>query len=199
VNTRVPLTLAKTSYYRLLGKNINAHYGTRIVGLKNIEFAEGGKLSIGLTSIGFLNDSDHTYLNVRGRLRVAGRAYIHKGTRLDVSGICELGQVAIGGRCTIVVTDHLTIGDGTEVGWDCTLLDNDFHSLGDQPSGAAISIGKNVWIGMGVRLMKGVTIGDGSIIGAGSVVTKSIPERVFAAGVPARVLVENVDWTSRPT
>jgi len=34
----------------------------------------------------------------------------------------------------------------------------------------------------------GVTIGKGAIIGAGSVVTRDIPEGVFAAGNPCRVI-----------
>jgi acetyltransferase-like isoleucine patch superfamily enzyme len=42
--------------------------------------------------------------------------------------------------------------------------------------------------------MKGVTIGAGSIVGAGAVVTKDIPPNVSVAGVPARVIAENVRW-----
>jgi maltose O-acetyltransferase len=34
----------------------------------------------------------------------------------------------------------------------------------------------------------GVSIGSGSVIGAGSVVTRDIPESVFAAGSPCRVI-----------
>ncbi len=41
---------------------------------------------------------------------------------------------------------------------------------------------------MDTIVLGGVTIGNGSVIAAGSVVTKSIPENVFAGGVPARVI-----------
>ena len=34
----------------------------------------------------------------------------------------------------------------------------------------------------------GVTIGNNCVIGAGSVVTRDIPDNVFAAGNPARVI-----------
>ena len=37
-------------------------------------------------------------------------------------------------------------------------------------------------------ILPGVTIGDNSVIGAGSVVVKDIPENVFAAGAPAKVI-----------
>ena len=41
---------------------------------------------------------------------------------------------------------------------------------------------------MDVIILGGVTIGKGSVIAAGSIVTKSIPENVLAAGVPATVI-----------
>ena len=41
---------------------------------------------------------------------------------------------------------------------------------------------------MNVIILGGVTIGNGSVIAAGSIVTKSIPENVLAAGVPAKIV-----------
>ncbi|TXK44271.1 sugar O-acetyltransferase [Pontibacter qinzhouensis] len=53
-----------------------------------------------------------------------------------------------------------------------------------------ITIGDNVWLGGNVVVCPGVTIGHNTTIGAGSVVTKSIPDNVFAAGNPCRVIKE---------
>ncbi len=53
-----------------------------------------------------------------------------------------------------------------------------------------VSIGEDVWIGGSTVICPGVSIGDGSIIGADSIVTKNIPENVFAAGNPCRVIRE---------
>lgn len=55
-------------------------------------------------------------------------------------------------------------------------------------SGDAIVIGPDVWIGGGAIICPGVSIGARSVIGAGSVVTKDMPEDVFAAGNPCRVI-----------
>ena len=51
-----------------------------------------------------------------------------------------------------------------------------------------IAIGKDCWIGAGAIILPGVTIGQGTTVGAGAVVTKSLPERVIAAGNPARII-----------
>lgn len=53
-----------------------------------------------------------------------------------------------------------------------------------------ISIGDNTWLGAGVIVCPGVTIGENTVIGAGGVVTRDVPERVLAAGNPARVIRE---------
>ncbi len=51
-----------------------------------------------------------------------------------------------------------------------------------------ITIEENVWLAGSVIVNGGVTIGKNSVIGSGSVVTKDIPENVFAAGNPCRVI-----------
>jgi maltose O-acetyltransferase len=53
-----------------------------------------------------------------------------------------------------------------------------------------IKIGSDVWVGGGAIFCPGVTIGSKSVIGAGSVVTRDIPDGVFAAGNPCRVIRE---------
>jgi maltose O-acetyltransferase len=56
--------------------------------------------------------------------------------------------------------------------------------------GKPVEIGSDVWVGGGAIILPGVTIGSRSIIGAGSVVTRNIPDGVFAAGNPCRVIRE---------
>ena len=51
-----------------------------------------------------------------------------------------------------------------------------------------ISIGSDVWVGGAAVTCPGVNIGSRSVIGAGSVVTRDIPDDVFAAGNPCRVI-----------
>ena len=53
-----------------------------------------------------------------------------------------------------------------------------------------IEIGSDVWVGGAAIILPGVRIGSRAVIGAGSVVTRDIPEGVFAAGNPCRVIRE---------
>jgi maltose O-acetyltransferase len=59
-----------------------------------------------------------------------------------------------------------------------------------QEFGKPVVIGSDVWVGGGAIICPGVTIGAQCVIGAGSVVTRDIPEGVFAAGNPCRVIRE---------
>jgi maltose O-acetyltransferase len=53
-----------------------------------------------------------------------------------------------------------------------------------------VEIGSDVWVGGGAVICPGVRVGSRSVIGAGSVVTRDIPDGVFAAGNPCRVIRE---------
>jgi len=59
--------------------------------------------------------------------------------------------------------------------------------------GKPVEIGSDVWVGGGAVILPGVRIGSRAVIGAGSVVTRDIPEGMFAAGNPCRVLREVTD------
>lgn len=67
------------------------------------------------------------------------------------------------------------------------------HGVTDQESAKPITIGDDCWLGGNVTVCGGVTIGRGCVIGAGSVVTRDIPDGVFAAGVPCRVIRKITD------
>jgi maltose O-acetyltransferase len=56
--------------------------------------------------------------------------------------------------------------------------------------GKPVLIGSDVWVGGGAIILPGVRIGSRAVIGAGSVVTRDVPEGVFAAGNPCRVIRE---------
>lgn len=94
----------------------------------------------------------------------------------------------------IICTDHVEIGEGTIIAPHVIIRDSDAHTIVGKDSAKPIIIGNHVWIGERATILKGVTIGDGAVIGAGAVVTKDVPARCIAAGNPAKVIRENIEW-----
>lgn len=98
-------------------------------------------------------------------------------------------------NCTILDVAPVKIGSGCMFGPNVQIY-TATHPLSPAlrreggEFGKPIEIGDDVWLGGGVIVCPGVKIGSGAVIGAGSVVTKDIPEKVFAAGNPCRVIRE---------
>ncbi|MFE3187905.1 sugar O-acetyltransferase [Nocardia sp. NPDC059240] len=114
---------------------------------------------------------------------------------------CDYGYLIRLGRNSFLNYDAIvmdcapvTIGDDVSIGPRAQLL-TALHPMTDHElrrerweTAAPITIGDNVWLGGGVIVCPGVTIGAHTVVGAGSVVTRDLPEKVFAAGNPARVI-----------
>lgn len=102
-------------------------------------------------------------------------------------------RVFINYGCSIGASQLVRIGADCNIGSYVMIIDNNFHRLEPErrtelPESAPVILEENVWLGSRVIILPGVTIGTGSVIGAGSVVTRDIPPRSLAAGVPARVI-----------
>ena len=106
-----------------------------------------------------------------------------------------LGQrVFFNFNCVVLDVCQVTIGDFTLIG-PAVQIYTAMHPMEAELRRTSefarpVQIGSDVWIGGGAIICPGVTIGSKSVIGAGSVVTRNIPDGVFAAGNPCRVLRE---------
>ncbi|WNM18754.1 acyltransferase [Flavobacterium capsici] len=120
--------------------------------------------------------------------------YTYLEARNNESEINIGNNVSINNAFSAVAFSKITIEDNVLIGVNCSIIDNDGHSLqpdkrnDDQPKTASVTIEENVFLGDNVTILKGVTIGKNSVIGNGSIVTKSIPDNSIAAGNPARVI-----------
>jgi maltose O-acetyltransferase len=122
------------------------------------------------------------------------------GVWIEPPFFCDYGSnITLGDRvyfnfnCVVLDVARVTIGSDTMFG-PAVQIYTATHPLGYRErragleAGKPIVIGSDVWVGGGAILLPGVTIGSRSVIGAGSVVTKDVPEGVFAAGNPCRVI-----------
>lgn len=113
---------------------------------------------------------------------------IHLGTRVFFNFNCIVLDV-----CDVRIGDFTLFGPGVQILTPMHPLDAALRR--EVEYGKPIEIGSDVWVGGGALILAGVHIGSRAVIGAGSVVTRDIPDGVFAAGNPCRVIreVQNPD------
>jgi maltose O-acetyltransferase len=111
----------------------------------------------------------------------------------DYGANIELGErVFFNFNCTVLDVCPVRIGDFTLFGPSVQIYTPLHPWNADQRRreefGKPIEIGADVWVGGGAIILAGVRIGSRAVIGAGSVVTRDVPDAVFAAGNPCRVI-----------
>ena len=88
--------------------------------------------------------------------------------------------------CRVRIGDHTLIGPAVQIYTAMHPMDAAQRRLAE--FGKPVDIGSDVWIGGGAIILPGVRIGSRAVIGAGSVVTRDVPDQMFAAGNPCRVI-----------
>ena len=116
----------------------------------------------------------------------------------DYGANIELGErVFFNFNCVVLDVCRVRVGDYTLFG-PAVQIYTAMHPLDAEERrreefGKPVEIGADVWVGGGAIILPGVRIGSRAVIGAGSVVTRDVPEQVFAAGNPCRVIREITD------
>jgi len=114
-----------------------------------------------------------------------GTVFSQAGARLDENAYvgpgCHLGLVHLERDVLLAAGVHIPSGGATHGTDDVNV------PIRDQPGARRmITIGRGTWVGSTAVVL--ADVGCDSIIGAGAVVTRPIPDRVVAAGVPARIV-----------
>ena len=172
------LASALTTFkYRFLrpctGKNTIIRHKTQIINYANVRIGAGC----------IFQDSVYIRAGVHGKVVFGDRSMVNSFAKFFGHGGIEIGEdTQIGPGTLITTTDHNYYGK----------LESIYKR---------VVIGQSVWIGANVTILPGVDIGDFVVVGAGSVVTKNIPSRSVAVGVPARVIrqFEKESVTERST
>jgi acetyltransferase-like isoleucine patch superfamily enzyme len=134
---------------------------------------------------------------------------------LEIFGNVSLypGMIIHGTDAVITIKNNTIVNGGSqiiarkrvEIGEDCLLAygvmirDNDGHTLfavesGEKNEFKEVVIGNHCWFGQRAMVLKGVTIEDNAVIAAGAVVSNNVKSGSVVAGVPAKVIKENVSW-----
>ncbi len=159
---RVGLTTAKYRFIkRCVGQGTIVGQGTRFVNSANIHIGEQCLFQ------------DNVYIRAgnQGKVIIKDRAALNSFSKLFGHGSIEIGE-------------ETQIGPGSLI----TTTDHDYYDENLETIFKKVTIGRRVWVGANVTILPGITIGDYAVIGAGAVVTRDIPARSVAVGVPARVI-----------
>jgi acetyltransferase-like isoleucine patch superfamily enzyme len=126
--------------------------------------------------------------HVRERSRIGESSVIGRGSAVD-------NDVVVGDRVKVqtgvYLTAFSTVEDDVFVG-PCAMTTNDdtMARHGDEYALRGATLRRACRVGGGAVLTPGVEIGEEAFVAAGAVVTKDVPARAVAMGVPARVVRE---------
>lgn len=157
--------------WALLHRNIEVGSGASVGRRCRLRLDDGARLVLGPGCE--IDDGVTLAVYGRGRLDIGARAFVGHHSTLAARGLVELGEGAFLAEL-VSVRDH-------------------DHAVGSPPgSGEAtvspVCVGADVWLGAKVTVLRGSEVGVGTVVGAHAVVRGTLPARVVAAGVPARVL-----------
>jgi virginiamycin A acetyltransferase len=114
-----------------------------------------------------------------------GTLFSKAGARIDenayVGPRCHIGLAHIERNALLDAGVHVTSGGQTH-----GFADPDVPIRDQSAAHKLVRIGAGAWIGSAAVVM--AEGGRDTVVGAGAVVTRPLPDRVIAAGVPARVL-----------
>ena len=115
---------------------------------------------------------------------------IHPSVIIGDHRLVEIGQGCILCAACIITTniiikDFVTLNLQCTVGHDTTINEYSAFMPTCNISGE-VEIGKGVYCGTGVKIINQTSVGEYTIVGAGAVVTKPLPAKCTAVGVPAK-------------
>lgn len=157
------------------------------------EIAEFAKTHYAFCGLGTTRRS--IFINQVAKYNIPFAKLIHPSARISKKS--SLGTGTILGVGTIVATntqlgDHIIVNRGATIGHHTTI--DSFVTIGPSTNiSGNCRIDSCVYIGISVTIIDHVSIGANSIIAAGAVVINDVPAKVMVAGVPAKIIKENVD------
>ena len=149
-----------------------------------------------------------------GKFVAQSRGYIGiSGGKIIFNGTCNIGEgfgIAVeGGELSFgenfyanrnfmtECQEKISFGDNVLLGWNVSIRDTDGHSINRKPFTEEITVKNHAWIASDVTVLKGSLISEGSVIACNSTVCglKMQENKCLAAGMPARIIKNHVEWT----
>lgn len=112
-----------------------------------------------------------------------------------VAGIDLPPDAEIGKGLYIGHFGGIIVGSGVKMGENCNLSQGvTLGYAGRAGNRGCPTLGDRVYVGAGAKVIGPINVGNDAAIGANAVVTKNLPDRAVAVGIPAKVI--NLDGSS---
>jgi acetyltransferase-like isoleucine patch superfamily enzyme len=158
---------------------------------KAVSIGEGSRIDVAPNSVIEIADSvcvsrSVHLTSVKGlRTQIGARSTVQDGCRI-------YGEVTIGQRC--ILAPNIFVSSGTHVFEASPHLPIQVQEGQAAAESKPVRILSDCWLGINTVILRGVTIGRGCVIGANSVVTKDLLPYSVAAGNPAQVIRQRLEF-----
>lgn len=186
-----------------------------ILEVKNKDRLFEGRLEIAIS-----NNSKNNVVIIHSPLHPTSKVKIvfnGSNSQVELGSNCNYrGAIRIDNNASVVIGDDLKSTNNisilcrnnkkVSVGKDCLFASNivvrtsDEHSIIDLDTKEVINNNKDVvirdrvWIGDDVKILKGSNIDSDTVVGTGSIVSGKYPGNTIIAGIPAKIIRENICW-----
>jgi acetyltransferase-like isoleucine patch superfamily enzyme len=139
---------------------------------------------------------------VNSTLEIHGNVSLYPGVLIYAvnAHIIIRNNTKMNGGVELISLKKIDIGEGCLFAEGIIVRDNDGHKFSTDKTTSTeldnkeVIIGNHCWIGQRAMILKGTTLNDNVVVGAGAVVSGNFPSGVAVAGIPAKVIKENISW-----
>lgn len=181
-------------------------YRSKIIALEGkvelLSTPKTGMVKLGKMMVPINQDAVGFVYENRGGILKIGKGEIGSGSAISIQKGAELrfeDHFHATSRARIVCASNISIGKSFRLGWDCLLMDTDWHSVYNifteeySSKTKGIEIGNYVWLANGVSVMKGTYIPNFAIVAGKSLVNRKLEDEYsIYAGSPAKLVKKGV-------
>lgn len=172
--------------------------GSVCIQSEKIKFA---MIQLGRFQVSLFPNAGIVFENHGGEVLFHGSCSIGNNSAISIGpkGRLEIGQ----GLCSsttlrLACYNQIRLENRVRLGWNCTIMDTDFHQLSAAPlmpltnissANANVHIGAETWVAMNCLIMKGSVIPPCCVVAAASLINRaySVPPYSLLAGQPAQL------------
>ncbi len=156
-----------------------------------------GMIRLGFPATGIYPDSGFSFENNGGELVFGGKASIGSASAFAIGpqGKIQIGEDFLSNAALKIVSYYrVQIDEHVRFGWDCLVMDTDFHTMQKTAGGhtrgyGAVHIGAHCWVATRCLVQKRTELPPYTVVSGYSLVNRKydIEERSVIGGIPAEL------------